>query len=135
MATANDPRDPAPARKKVLIVDDNQEMVSAIIRILLPVKQLVCDAVYDGAAALEKARIFQPDLILLDIRMPGLDGYEVCAMIRRESWGRDAKIIIISGALDMDGVEKVAKMGANDFLAKPFRSEFLRIKVERILGL
>lgn len=122
-------------KKKVLIVDDSREMVSAIIRSLLPVTALVCDAAYDGATAIEKVRALQPDLVLLDIRMPGIDGYEVCAAIRREPGCQDAKIIIVSGALDMDGVAKVAGMGANDFLAKPFRSEFLRIKVERILGL
>lgn len=135
MATVNDPPGPAKPRKKVLIVDDSREMVDAIIRSLALAQGLDCDVAYDGASAIEKIRACRPDLVLLDIRMPGIDGYEVCAMIRKEPGGKDTKVIIVSGALDMDGVEKAAQMGANDFLAKPFRNEFLRIKVERILGL
>ena len=67
--------------------------------------------------------------------MPGLDGHEVCTRVRQDPAGREVKIIMISGAMDMDAVERVAKAGANDFLAKPFRNEFLRLKVERILGM
>ena len=78
---------------------------------------------------------FRPDLILLDMRMPGIDGFEVCSMIRKDPLGKGVKIIIVSGMMDMDGVEKIAEMGANDFLAKPFRNEFLKLKVERILGI
>jgi len=121
--------------KKILIVDDEKEMVNTIRRALASVKDVEIDAVHDGLAAVRKFSEFKPDLILLDMRMPGLDGQEVCAMIRKDPGGRETKIIMISGAMDMDAVERVAKAGANDFLAKPFRNEFLRLKVERILGI
>jgi CheY-like chemotaxis protein len=121
--------------KKILIVDDEKEMVNTIRRALSPVKDIVIDAVYDGLGAVQKFLEFKPDLILLDMRMPGLDGYEVCMKIRKDPAGQDVKIIMISGAMDMDAVERVARAGANDFLAKPFRNEFLKLKVERILGI
>ncbi len=122
-------------KKKILIVDDDKELVSAIRRALFPIKGIIIDVAYDGFAAGQKFAEFKPDLVLLDMRMPGLDGYEVCSMIRKDPSGKDVKIIIVSGMMDMDAVEKVAKMGANDFLAKPFRNEFLRLKVERIIGI
>jgi CheY-like chemotaxis protein len=121
--------------KKILIVDDEKEMVNTIRRGLSSVKDLMIEAAYDGKSAVEKFAEFKPDLILLDMRMPGLDGYEVCATIRKDPGGKEVKIIMISGAMDMDAVERVAEAGANDFLAKPFRSEFLKLKVERILGM
>ncbi len=121
--------------KKILIVDDEKEMVNTTRRALASVKDLQIDAAHDGPAAIAKFSDFKPDLILLDMRMPGLDGYEVCSRIRKDPAGQDVKIIMISGVMDMDAVEKVAAAGANDFLAKPFRNEFLVLKVERILGM
>lgn len=121
--------------KKILIVDDEKEMVNMIRRALASEKDIVIDAVYDGLAAVKKFEEFKPDLILLDMRMPGLDGHDVCTAIRKDPAGQQVKIIMISGAMDMDAVERVAQAGANDFLAKPFRNEFLRLKVERILGM
>jgi CheY-like chemotaxis protein len=106
--------------KKILIVDDEKEMVNTIRRGLSSVKDLMIEAAYDGKSAVEKFAEFKPDLILLDMRMPGLDGYEVCATIRKDPGGKEVKIIMISGAMDMDAVERVAEAGANDFLAKPF---------------
>jgi CheY-like chemotaxis protein len=121
--------------RKILIVDDEKEMVGTIRRALSSVKDIVIETAYDGLEAIEKFPAFKPDLILLDMRMPGLDGYEVCLRLRQDPAGRDVKIIMISGAMDMDAVEKVAVAGVNDFLAKPFRNEFLKLKVERILGM
>lgn len=121
--------------KKILIVDDEKEMVHTIRRALSLVKNVVIEEAYDGTEAVEKFAAFKPDLLLLDMRMPGLDGYEVCRKIRQDPAGKDVKILMISGAMDMDAVERVAGAGANDFLAKPFRHEFLKLKVERILGI
>lgn len=121
--------------KKILIVDDEKEMVNTIRRALLSVKDIVVDAAYDGPGAIQKFAEFRPDLILLDMRMPGLDGHGVCTVVRKDPEAQQVKIIMISGAMDMDAVERAAQAGANDFLAKPFRNEFLKLKVERILGM
>jgi two-component system OmpR family response regulator len=121
--------------KRILVVDDEKEMVNTIRRALSSVKDIAIDAAHDGLGAIAKFSAFDPDLILLDMRMPGMDGYEVCTAIRKDPAGQKVKIIMISGAMDMDAVEKVANAGANDFLAKPFRNEFLQLKVERILGI
>lgn len=123
------------AGHKILIVDDDKEMVSAIKRVLLNHHGFVVDAAFDGFSAGQKFAEFKPDLILLDIKMPGVDGFEVCARLRKDPASRGVKIIIVSGALDMDGMEKVLAFGANDYMTKPFRNEFLLMKIERVLGL
>ena len=120
--------------KKIFIVDDDKEMVSAIRRVLANQKKYEIDVAYDGFTAGQKFVEFKPDLVLLDIRMPGLDGYEVCSLFRQNPASQGVKVIIISGALDMDGVEKIMKIGANDYLTKPFRNEFLVMLVERVLA-
>jgi excisionase family DNA binding protein len=120
---------------KILIVDDDREMASATRRALTLRGIFEIEVAYDGFAAGQKFAEFKPHLILLDVKMPGMDGYDVCAQIRKDPNGKDVKIIVVSGALDMDGMEKVMKLGANDYLTKPFRNEFLLMKVERVLGL
>jgi len=120
---------------KVLIVDDDKEMVSSIRRVLSLKNIFEIDTAYDGFTAGQKFAEFRPKLILLDTKMPGMDGYEVCRQIRKDANGKDVKIIVVSGALDMDGMEKIMQLGANDYLTKPFRNEFLMLKVERVLGL
>ena len=122
-------------QKRILIVDDDREMVSAMRRTLHAQQKYVIDVAFDGFSAGQKFAEFKPDLILLDLRMPGMDGYELCTRLRKEgvAGGRDVKIIVVSGALDMDSVERFMKAGANDYLTKPFRNEFLVLKVSRFL--
>ncbi|MBF0594800.1 MAG: response regulator [Candidatus Omnitrophica bacterium] len=119
--------------KKILIVDDDHEMANALRRVLMNQKKYTVEVCYDGPAAEQKVREFHPDLILLDLKMPGMDGYEVCVRLRQDPATKDLKIIVVSGALDMDSVERFMKAGANDYLTKPFRNEFLILKVERLL--
>jgi excisionase family DNA binding protein len=126
---------PGSGKKKILIVDDDKEMVSATKRVLLSHGDFEVDTAFDGFAAGQKFSEFKPDLILLDIKMPGMDGFEVCQHLRKDPAGKDVKIIVLSGALDMDGMERIMKLGANDYLTKPFRNEFLMIKVGRVLGI
>ncbi len=120
---------------KVLIVDDDREMTNAIRRVLANRGIFEIDVAYDGFTAGHKFAEFKPDLILLDIKMPGVDGYEVCQQIRKDPNGKDVKIVVVSGALDMEGMERIMRMGANDYLTKPFRNEFLMMKIERVMSL
>lgn len=119
--------------KRILIVDDDHEMSNALRRVLVNQKKYEVDVAYDGLAAEAKFAEFKPHLILLDLRMPGMDGLEVCVRLRKDPAGQDVRIIVVSGALDMDCVERFMEAGANDYLTKPFRNEFLALKVERLL--
>ena len=120
-------------KKRVLIVDDDKGMVQAIRRALAAQNKYDIEASYDGFDAGRKFADLKPALVILDIKMPGLDGYQVCSYIRRELANKDVKILVISGILDGEGVKKIIKLGADDHLAKPFDNQVLKAKIEKLL--
>lgn len=120
------------AKKRILIVDDEPDMVDALERFFKREKIYDLKTAYDGFEAGQKFSVFKPDLIILDLRMPGVNGYKLCANIRNDPANAKVKIIIISGA--SDEIEAIDKLGANAYLAKPFKTETLKEKVEALLG-
>ena len=120
-------------KKKILIVDDDKGMVHAIKRVLMTNRKFDIETAYDGFDAGRKFVEFKPDLVLLDIKMPGLDGYQVCSYIRKDLANKDVKVLAISGILDEEGAKKIMKLGADDYLAKPFDNQTLKIKIEKLL--
>ena len=120
--------------KKILIVDDDREMVASIRRILKLRNYSEFCVAYDGFSAGQKFSEFNPDLIILDIKMPGLDGFEVCAYIRGNLANARVKILAMSGLDDPDVKEKILQLGADDYLAKPFDDASLNQKVDQLLG-
>jgi excisionase family DNA binding protein len=122
-------------RKRVLIVDDEKGVVDAIQRFLRIEKIYDLEAAFDGFEAGHKFADFKPDLIILDIRMPGLDGYQVCSRIRSDERNRNVKILLISGGFEEKEISRIQELGADDYLAKPFSNEELRIKVMNLLDL
>lgn len=122
-------------KKRILIVDDDKGMVNAIKRILrLENGRYKLDAAFDGFDVGRKLLEFKPDLIILDIRMPGMDGYEVIKKIRQTQKNSCIKIIAISAYFEERGRHKVISAGADDFIEKPFETnEFLR-RIQEILS-
>ena len=120
-------------KKKILIVDDDKGMVHAIKRVLMMSGKFDIGTAYDGFDAGRKFAEFKPDLVLLDIKMPGLDGYEVCSLIRKDTASKNVKILAMSGIMDEEGAKKIMKLGADDYLAKPFGNQTLKKKVEELL--
>ena len=82
--------------RRILVVDDNADSARGMAR-LLKLAGHVSNVAYDGPAAVETAREFRPEALILDIGLPGFDGYEVAQRIRREEWGRDVLIVAVSG--------------------------------------
>ena len=121
-------------KKRILIVDDDKGMVHAIKRVLVTGGKFEIETAYDGFDAGRKFSEFKPDLVLLDIKMPGLDGYEVCSLIRKDIANKDVKILIMSGIMDEEGAKRVMKLGANDYLAKPFDNKELKMKLQNLFG-
>ena len=121
-------------KKRVLIVDDDRGMVHSMRRTLASDKRFEIDVAYDGFSAGQKFSQFRPHLVILDIKMPGMDGYEVCSRIRSNSKNKDVKIIAISGLVEKEVAEKILKLGANDYLPKPFDNRLLKEKVEKLIG-
>jgi signal transduction histidine kinase len=113
---------------KVLAVDDDARNLRILDEILCDEFQ-VAHAV-NGDEALTKAQTFKPDIILLDIMMPGIDGLEVCRRLRADARQRFVKIILVSGKARLEERLQGYQAGADDYVTKPFDDEELRAKVK-----
>ena len=121
-------------KKRVLIVDDDKSMVDSIVRTLKRENKYDLEVAYDGFEAGKKFAEFKPDLITVDLRMPGLDGYQLCSKIRENIQNKMVKILIISGVVKYKNIEKVLSLGANEYLLKPFNSTELKTKIDKLLS-
>jgi DNA-binding response OmpR family regulator len=119
--------------KRILVVDDDPEMCASLRRVLYMIGNFVVETANDGLSALRMIADSKPDLVLLDIRMPGMDGYDVCRSIR-ETISDPIKILVVSGVLDTAEMERMMELGADDYLAKPFHNESLLMKLTRFFS-
>ena len=113
----------------ILVVDDEKNIVQ-LLRLYLANEGYRVEAAYDGQEALDKIRSIQPDLVVLDLMMPGIDGWEVCRSLRRKS---DTPVIILTAR--GDDVDKVVglELGADDYVTKPFNPRELTARVKAVL--
>ena len=120
-----------PDRPRILVIDDESGLRALVLATLW--EECIVEEAADGDAALDAAARQPPDLILLDITMPGLSGYEVCAKLKASAATRSVPVIFLSG-YSMPGDRRAAyAAGAEDFLAKPFDPAELRDKVKAAL--
>ena len=117
------------ARQKILIVDDD-ENISELISLYLTKEFYDTKIVYDGEAALREFESFQPNLILLDLMLPGIDGYQVCREIRQRS---NTPIIMLSAKGEVFDKVLGLELGADDYIIKPFDSKELVARVKAVL--
>ena len=117
------------AGERILVVDDEVNIID-LVRLYLERDGFQVEAAEDGAQALEKIRSLAPDLVILDIMLPEVDGFEVCRRVRNES---DVPIIMLT-ARDED-IDKIVglELGADDYLTKPFNPRELAARVKAIL--
>ena len=119
--------------KKILIVDDEPAGI-ALLKGLLP-REHQFVAATDGLTALVLARHHQPDLILLDVRMPGMDGYEVCCALKEDPDTADIPVIFLTSLAETEDIVKGFTLGAVDYVAKPFSAIELNARVTTHLQL
>ncbi len=120
-------------KKKILIVDDDRNMALSIKRILVLEGNYRLELAFDGFDAGRKVFEFKPDLVILDIRMPGMNGYEVAQRIKEIPDLQDTKIIAISAFFEEDGKEKILSLGASACLDKPYTQEVLLEAIKKIM--
>jgi len=118
-AEITDEQIPALQKSKILIVDDHPENIKILNKILSKKKYEVQTAA-GGREALRYLRNEKPDLILLDIMMPDMDGYQVCAEIKSNPFTKDIPIIFLTALAETSSIIKGLETGANDFITKPF---------------
>jgi CheY-like chemotaxis protein len=117
---------------KILIADDNHQNCE-LLDAYLADEGYQIEMVYDGQQALDAVARFQPDLILLDIMMPKVSGYEICERLKANPRTRDIAIIMITALAEMGDIEKAVNAGANDFLTKPVNKLELTTRVKTLL--
>src|SRR4029077_9673635 len=120
-----------PTGAKILVVDDVPENVRLLEAVLVPRGYEVVTA-RDGVEALERIEPEQPDLILLDVMMPGLDGYAVCARLRANDDTAVLPVIMVTSSIGQEKT-KAIEAGADDFIPKPFNHDELLTRVRSLL--
>jgi len=120
-------------KAKILIVDDEPFNVDVLQQELEELNYQIITAA-NGQEALDKIRSQQPDLILLDLMMPVLDGFAVLSQIKADNDLRDIPVIIVSAADDSKSIVKGIKHGADDYITKPIDADHLKKKVKEHLG-
>ena len=124
--------DPAPS--DILVVDDERDNLD-ILATLLTDRGYRVRPVVSGEAALNAARYRRPDVILLDLRMPEMDGYEVCRTLKSDPALSSVPVIVVSAASDADKQVRAFKDGAVDYIAKPYQIDEIDIRIQNQLKL
>lgn len=117
------------SKQRILIVDDD-ENIAELIALYLTKECFDTKIVFDGEAALEQFDLYQPNLILLDLMLPGIDGYEVCREIRKVS---KVPIIMLSAKGEIFDKVLGLELGADDYMIKPFDSKELVARVRAVI--
>jgi PleD family two-component response regulator len=124
----------APDKSRILIADDNEPNVELLEAYLTG---LDCDIeiAVDGQQTLDKVESFKPHLILLDIMMPKLSGFEVCKKIKGDKATSEIMILMVTALNELGDIERAVEAGTDDFLSKPVNKLELRKRVENMLRL
>ncbi|MEX0700902.1 MAG: response regulator [Planctomycetales bacterium] len=119
-------------KRKALLVDDDEELVELIRDVLEADGRFEVRVANNGFEAGMMVKEYRPDILVLDVMLPDINGKEVCQRVRNDASLDDVKIICISGMVEQDKIEELREAGADDFLQKPFEVETL---VERMCDL
>lgn len=122
-------------RRRVLIVDDDQAVVDLISEVLAGDARFETKVVNNGFGAGMLAKEYHPDLIILDVMLPDINGQAVCELIRKDPTMADIKIICISGMVEEERIAELRAAGADDFLHKPLDIDELIRRVSRLLDI
>ncbi len=121
------------AAQKILLVDDDPNILK-VLSMRLEKTGYEVDSISDGFMALEKIRKDRPDLIILDLMLPEIDGYKVCRMLKFDEAYKDIPVIMLTGRTQEEDRKKGLQMGADAYIVKPFESKNLLMKIEELLG-
>ena len=122
-------------KRKLLIVDDDEELVELITDVFVRDGRFEIRTANNGFDAGMAVKEYHPDLIVLDVMLPDINGKEVCQRVRGDSTMDDVRIICISDMVEDDKVKDLMAVGADDFMRKPFEIEYLVDRVCQLLDL
>ncbi len=122
------------SKSRILIADDNVPNVELLEAYLIDVDCEIAIA-YDGQQTLDQVAQFQPDLILLDIMMPKLSGFEVCKKVKQDPDTGNIMVLMVTALNEPGDIERAVAAGCDDFLSKPINKHELLKRVENMLKL
>lgn len=120
-------------KKKILVVDDEEDVIKAFV-FRLGLNNYEVITAQDGQEGLNKARSEAPDLIVLDLMLPKMDGYKVCALLKTDNRYRKIPIIIFTARGDKEDEIMAKEAGADAFIMKPFDPHVLLAKIQELLA-
>jgi len=120
-------------KKKILLVEDEKNIVLGV-SICLRSAGLDVIVAEDGAEALRKLETDKPDLVLLDLVMPKLNGLEALQAMKESGATRDIPVIVLSARAQEEDIQRAMELGAADYMAKPFRPEELLAVIKKVLA-
>jgi CheY-like chemotaxis protein len=120
--------------KKILVVDDEPDIIEFIEDLLKDNIPHKLESATDGFTAGQKIHMFLPDLVVLDLLLPGVDGFQVCRMIRNNPETKNSKILAVTGYDSADIRDKILQSGADDYLGKPLEYQSTLNKMASLLG-
>jgi twitching motility two-component system response regulator PilG len=121
------------AKKKILIVEDEESLLK-LESILLTSKGYDVKGVADGRAALETVVSMMPDLVLLDIMLPEIDGFEVCRQIKESDATKHIPVIMLTAKKSREDMARGEKVGADWYITKPFKSAMVIETIQRFIA-
>ena len=119
-------------KKKILVVED-EESILRLQTILLILKGYEVEGVMDGQAALEAVETMNPDLILLDVMLPKIDGFEVCRQLKANDETRHIPVIMVTAKKSKEDLLKGEQVGADGYITKPYKSAMVIETIQRLL--
>jgi CheY-like chemotaxis protein len=122
------------AKPHVLVIEESAS-VRRLIEVCLRVLDVSISSVSDGTQGLDAIREIDPEVVVLDIGLPGLDGWEVLAQLRADDATAHLKVLVLTAHAQPEMADKAAQGGADAFMTKPFRPSDLREQVEKLLTL
>ena len=119
-------------RRRVLVVEDDHD-IAELIALALQADGYDVSVCHDGGQAMDQVEQFRPDLVLLDVQLPGRDGFDLCQQIRRGQHGQQIGIVMLSARSDDVDIVVGLRLGADDYVAKPFATSVLVARVGAVL--
>jgi CheY-like chemotaxis protein len=117
----------------VLVIEDSPS-VRRLIEVCLRVLDVNVSSAIDGITGLDQIGATDPDVVVLDIGLPGLDGWEVLSRLRENPDSSDVKVLVLTAHAQPEMADRAAEKGADAFMTKPFRPIDLRVQVEKLLA-
>lgn len=117
----------------VLVADDNEQNLELLIAYLDGLENIRVITAHDGAETMEKIKAEKPDLVLLDIMMPKMSGFEVCRQVKSDPALKSIPIVMVTALNEMGDIERGVECGTDDFLSKPINRLELVTRVKSLL--